>query len=111
MTSRCHGNKISESQQTVVLKNGKKRRKKLTCTTFLCMIAPRNKTVAHTFLPSFASSRKIVEIQKVWFHGNVTSHFTSLSERISHLRNEKETGPSFAKTSGTVTRDRKKPIS
>ena len=55
-----------------------------------------------------ASSRKIVEIQKVWFHGNVTSHFTSLSERISHLRNEKETGPSFAKTSGTVPRDRKK---
>ena len=53
MTSRCHGNKISESQQTVVLKYGKKRRKKLKCMTFLCMIALTNKSVAHNFLPSF----------------------------------------------------------
>ena len=37
----------------------KKKKKKLTCMTFLCMIALRNKTVTHTFLPSFhnANSR------------------------------------------------------
>ena len=29
MTSRCHGNEVSESQQTVVLKYVKKRRKKI----------------------------------------------------------------------------------
>ena len=48
-----HGSKISESKQTVVLKYGKKRRKQLTCMTFPCMIALRNKTVTHNFLPSF----------------------------------------------------------
>ena len=47
--------------------------KKLTCLTLLCMIALRNKTVAHTFLPSFECnwpplSRKIVEIQKFCYH-------------------------------------------
>ena len=31
----------------------KKRRKKITSTTFLCMTALRNKTVAHNFLPLF----------------------------------------------------------
>ena len=46
---RSHGSKISESQQTVVLQ---KWWKKLTCMTFLCMIALNNKMVAHTFLPS-----------------------------------------------------------
>ena len=30
-----------------------KRKKKLACMTFLCMTAPRNKTVAHTFRSSF----------------------------------------------------------
>lgn len=35
------------------------------CMTFLCMITLRNKTVVHTFPPSFdnANGRKIVEIQ------------------------------------------------
>ena len=33
----------------------KKKRKKMTCMTFLCIIALRNKTVPHTFLQSFTS--------------------------------------------------------
>ena len=41
VTSRCLGNK-------------RKKTKKMTCIqSFLCMIALRSKTVAHTFLPSF----------------------------------------------------------
>ena len=49
----------------------------------LCTIALRSKTVAQTFLP-FARqckwpflSRKIVEIQKFFYHGNVKSQFLS----------------------------------
>ena len=42
-------------------------KKKLTCMAFLYMIALRNKTVAHTFLPSFGNAN--------YGHGNVTSHF------------------------------------
>ena len=42
-------------------------KKKLTCMAFLYMIALRNKTVAHTFLPSFENAN--------YGHGNVTSHF------------------------------------
>ena len=34
-------------------KSGRKKMKKLTCMTFLCMIELRSKTVAHTSLPSF----------------------------------------------------------
>ena len=41
------------------------------------MIALRNKTVAHNFLPLF--DKKIIEIQKFCYHGNVTSHFSFLS--------------------------------
>ena len=58
-------------------------RKKLTCMTLLYMIALRNKTVAHTFLPSLDNaerpslSRRVVEIQKCCRHGNLTSHFSS----------------------------------
>ena len=37
--------------KTVILQIWQKKTKKLTCMTFLCMIARRNKTVAHTFLP------------------------------------------------------------
>ena len=50
--SCCHGSKISGSRLTVVLQTCQKK-KKLTFMTFLYMIALRDKTVAHTFLPSF----------------------------------------------------------
>lgn len=41
--------------------------------TFLCMIALKNKTLAHTYLPSL-STMQVVEIQKCFFYnGNVTS--------------------------------------
>ena len=56
VTSLCHGNKISGSQQTEVLQiwQKKRKRKKMTCMqSFLCMMALGNKTVAHTWLPSF----------------------------------------------------------
>ena len=45
---------------------GEKRKTKLTCLTFLRMIALRNNAAAQTFLPSFdkwpSLSRKVVEI-------------------------------------------------
>ena len=50
-----------------------------TCMTFLSLIALRNKTLAHTFLPSLDNaewpslSKKIAEIQKYCYHGNLTS--------------------------------------
>ena len=59
--SRCHGSKISGSLQTVVLQIWQEKRKKLTCMTFLCMIALRNKTVAHTFLPSFDANGRLCQ--------------------------------------------------
>ena len=50
--SRCSGSKISGSQQTVALQIWQeKKTKKLTCINF--MITLRNKTITHTFLPSF----------------------------------------------------------
>ena len=49
----------------------------------LCMIALDNKAVAHSFLPSL--SKKIVEIQKVCYHGNVTSHFSLVNVTLKLL--------------------------
>ena len=46
--------KFFGSQQTMVLQKKKKKDlKNLTHMTLLCMIALRNKIVAHSFLPSF----------------------------------------------------------
>ena len=51
------------------------------CVTFLCMIALRNKKVAHTFLPSFDNANvclghtlriETVETQKLCYQGNVS---------------------------------------
>ena len=55
VTSRSHGGKISGSQQTDFLQIWqKKENEKMTrMQSFLCMIALRNKTVAHNWLPSF----------------------------------------------------------
>lgn len=84
--SFCHV--AMEAKKTVVLEVWQKKQKKSTCMTFQCMIAFRNKTVAHTFLSSFDNansrpslSRKVVEIQKTCFHGNrmlslgITTHY------------------------------------
>ena len=38
-----------------------KKKKNLTCTTFLCMIALRNKTVAYTFLPSLDTANGVCQ--------------------------------------------------
>ena len=80
---------VAKSEQTVV--HATKRTKKLTWIPFLCMIALRNKTVAHTF-PSFelANGRPCQERllrSRSWFchHGNVTSHFSSLSRGVCLL--------------------------
>ena len=76
--------KNSGSQQIVVLQIRQKKLKKLTCMTlFLCMIALRNKTLAHAFLPSFdnANSHLCQERllrSEICYYGNVTSHFSSL---------------------------------
>ena len=51
--SCCHGSKISGSQLTVVLQTCQKKEKiDIYFMTFLCVIALRDKTIAHTFLPS-----------------------------------------------------------
>ena len=78
VTSRCRGSKILGSQQTVVLQICQKETKNLGCFSSLWMIALRNKTVARYFSsidrhckwPSL--SRKTVEVQKFFNHGNVT---------------------------------------
>ena len=45
IVSRCHGGKMSRSQQALVLKIWQEKNEKM---TFLCMTALRNKTVAYT---------------------------------------------------------------
>ena len=74
-----HGSKMFGPEQTVVLQIWqKKTTKKLTCTTFLYMIALRNKIVAHKFYPSFDNANGTIEIQKLRHHSNLTSHFSPL---------------------------------
>ena len=53
--SCCHGSKISGGSQEIVVLQiwQKKKMKKIMCMTFLYIIALRNKTVSHTFLPWF----------------------------------------------------------
>ena len=48
--------------------------------TFLCMIALRDKTVEHTFLPG-----KIFEIQKFCYHGNVMSRISIIWSFVHFL--------------------------
>ena len=91
VTSRCHSSNISGFQHTMVLQ----KREKLTCMTFLCVIAHQEQNETHTSLPSFDNSRgrlcqKIVEIQKSCYLGYVTSHFSLLSkeERVGEERVE-----------------------
>ena len=97
ITSRCLGNKISESQQTVVLQVWQKATKKLNCAcvTFLCMILLRNKTLAHTFLPSFDNANgslswKTVEIQRFCSYGNLTAYFSFLLNTLVEEVDRKE---------------------
>ena len=74
--SCCHGSKISGSQLTVVLQTCQKKDM-----TFLCMIALRDKTVVHTFLPSFDNANgrlcqetlSNLEILLLWQHDITTS--------------------------------------
>ena len=58
----------------------------------------RNKTIAHTFLPSFDDANSCL-CQKFCFHGNLTSHFSSL---FFYAYNEQET-TSKRKTSSRGT--------
>ena len=70
----CHGNIISGTQQTVDgPANMAEKRKKMTCMTFLYIIALRNITLAPL---------SVVEIHKFCYHGNVTSHFLLLSDLL-----------------------------
>ena len=76
VTQSSHGNIISGTQQTV---DGpanvaeKRKKKKRTCMTFLCIIALRNITLA---------PMSVVEIQKLCYHCNVTSHLLQLSDLL-----------------------------
>ena len=85
VTSRCHGSKISGSQQTLVLQIWQKNEKQKTCMTFPGMVALRIKIVAHTFFPLYdnANGRLYEErlwrsVQKFCYHVNVMSHFSSI---------------------------------
>ena len=74
VTQSSHGNIISGTQQTVdEPANMAENEKKMTCMTFLCIIALRNITLAPL---------SVVEIQKFCYHGNVTSHFLLLSDLL-----------------------------
>ena len=81
--------KISGSQQIRGLAMAeKKRRKKTTCMTFLCMIALRNNTAAHTFYHRWTMLMSVSVKKDSWdpevpykrdcYLGNVTSLFSSL---------------------------------
>ena len=57
--------------------------------TSLCIIALRNKTVAHTFLPSFDNENgRLYQDSEFGHYGNVTSHFSLLCRL--NLKVEKE---------------------
>ena len=84
--SCCYGSKISGSQQIMILQiwqKKKKKRKKLTCMTFLCMIELRNKVVAHTmyFSSSFGNANNHLCQEKLLrsmsFASMVMGHHTS----------------------------------
>ena len=50
------------------------------------MIALRSKTVAHTFLPSFDNANgRLYQYQEICYHGNLTSHSSSLLRRAALL--------------------------
>ena len=63
--------------------------------TLLCMIALRNKTVAHAFLPSFSNANGRLSQERLLrssnlathgtAHGNVPSHYPSLLALLSWL--------------------------
>ena len=76
VTQSCHGNIISGTQQTVdgpANMAEKQKTKKMTCMTFLYIIALRNITLAPL---------SVVYIQKFCYYGNVTSHFLLLSDLL-----------------------------
>ena len=83
VTSRCHGRKFLDLNNLWCYKYDRKTTK-MACFSFLCMTALRKKKVAPYF-PSIVRqckwpslSRKIVEMQMFWYHGNLTSHPSSL---------------------------------
>ena len=73
VTSRCHGSKISGSQQTVVLQIWHE------------WLALRNKTVTHTFFPKVLTMLNVIidEIQKFCQHNNVTSRFSWANRKLT----------------------------
>lgn len=81
VVSRCHGSNMSKKPQSC--KYDRKKRKKSTCMTFPCMIALGSpyfsSIVRQCKWPSV--SRKIIEIRKCSYHGNVTSQVSSLSNK------------------------------
>ena len=54
--SHCHGSKISGSPESVVLQIWQEKIKGM---TFLWMVALRNKTVVHIFLPSIEKAMAV----------------------------------------------------
>ena len=75
VTSRCHYNKTKKTKQMTCIQS------------FLCMIALRSKTVAHTFFHLSTMQMAVcVKIQKFCYHNNLTSHFSSLLRRAALLK-------------------------
>ena len=59
----------------------------MTCMqSFLCMIELGSKSVAHTWLPSFDNANgRLYQDPEIFYHGNLTSHFSSLLRRATLL--------------------------
>ena len=67
VTSHCRGSQISGVQQSMVMQT---QQKKLTCMTFLHLIALRNQN-GHLSLDRLLTP-------EICYHGNMTSHFSTL---------------------------------
>ena len=109
VTSRCHSNEISGSQETVVLQTwDEKEKEKMDRYEF-----PVSDSTDRAYFSSIVRQCKwpslsgnIVEIQKFCYHGNVTSHLSSLYALLRYsftwyktalLESKKRTGSSQRK--------------
>ena len=75
VTSCYHGSKISGYQQTVVLQIWQRKQKNV-CLTFLSVIALRNKTVVHVFLPSFNNKNGCLHQERLFRSRNLAAMVT-----------------------------------
>ena len=76
VTSCCHGSKISGSQQTEVLHIWQKKKRKNDIYDYPVHDALRNKTITHTFLPSFDNANCCLCEERLFRSRNVVTLVT-----------------------------------